>query len=98
MFGLNGFDPITHATLLSLSLNIVAFVWVSKLTQVRLQDRIQADHFVDLRVEPIYTTVLIITLKTPALATFKHSVNDFWVLIEPMKLFTRFARHTKSRP
>ena len=49
MFGLSGFDPITHATLLSLSLNILAFVWVSRLTQVRLQDRIQADHFVDLR-------------------------------------------------
>ena len=49
MFGLEGFDPITHATLLSLSLNIVAFVWVSRLTQARLQDRIQADHFVDLR-------------------------------------------------
>ena len=43
MFGLSGFDPITHATLLSLSLNILAFVWVSRLTQVRLQDRIQAD-------------------------------------------------------
>ena len=49
MFGLSGLDPITHATLLSLSLNILAFVWVSRLTQVRLQDRIQADHFVDLR-------------------------------------------------
>jgi len=49
MFGLDGLDPITHATLLSLSLNIVAFVWVSRLTQARLQDRIQADHFVDLR-------------------------------------------------
>ncbi len=49
MFGLNGFDPITHATILSLSLNIVAFVWVSRLTQARVQDRIQADHFVDLR-------------------------------------------------
>ena len=49
MFGLNGFDPITHATLLSLSLNTLAFVWVSRLTQTGLQDRIQADHFVDLR-------------------------------------------------
>ncbi|MDC9720347.1 MAG: PAS domain-containing hybrid sensor histidine kinase/response regulator [Gammaproteobacteria bacterium] len=49
MFGLNGFDPITHATLLSLVLNIAAFVGVSYLTQARLQDRIQADHFVDLR-------------------------------------------------
>ena len=49
MFGLSGLDPITHATLLSLTLNILAFVWVSKLTQARLQDRIQADHFVDLR-------------------------------------------------
>lgn len=56
MFGLNGFDPITHATLLSLSLNIVAFVWVSKLTKVRLQDRIQADHFVDLRVSHANTS------------------------------------------
>ena len=56
MFGFNGFDPITHATLLSLSLNIVAFVWVSKLTQVRLQDRIQADHFVDLRVSHANTS------------------------------------------
>jgi Na+/proline symporter/CheY-like chemotaxis protein/PAS domain-containing protein len=49
MFGLSGLDPITHTTLLSLSLNICAFIWVSRLTQARIQDRIQADHFVDLR-------------------------------------------------
>ena len=49
MFGLSNLDPISHATILSLSLNILAFIWVSRLTQARLQDRIQADHFVDLR-------------------------------------------------
>lgn len=55
MFGLDGFDPITHATILSLSLNIITFIWVSKITQARLQDRIQADHFVDLRVSKSIT-------------------------------------------
>ena len=50
LFGFDNLDPITHATLLSLSLNILAFVVFSKYTEPRLQDRIQADHFVDLRI------------------------------------------------
>ncbi|MCP4790430.1 MAG: hybrid sensor histidine kinase/response regulator [Gammaproteobacteria bacterium] len=50
LFGIQGLDPISHATLLSLTLNSFAYFWVSRSTEARLQDRIQADHFVDQRI------------------------------------------------
>jgi Na+/proline symporter/signal transduction histidine kinase/CheY-like chemotaxis protein len=46
LFGLQ-LDPISHATLISLSLNISLYVLVSKFSTPRLIDRIQADLFVD---------------------------------------------------
>jgi Na+/proline symporter/signal transduction histidine kinase/CheY-like chemotaxis protein len=50
LFGIDGLDPISHATILSLTLNSLAYYWFSRSTEARLQDRIQADHFVDLRI------------------------------------------------
>lgn len=50
LFGIDGLDPISHATILSLTLNTLAYIWFSRSTEARLQDRIQADHFVDLRI------------------------------------------------
>jgi len=46
LFGLK-LDPISHATVISISLNLSLYIIVSKLSTPRLIDRIQADLFVD---------------------------------------------------
>ena len=45
LFGLDGFDPITHGTLWSLVLNILAYVGVSLAGAPRLHERLEAARF-----------------------------------------------------
>ena len=47
LFGFQGMDPLTHGVFWSLSINILLFILVSRLTQGRLVDRIQASAFVN---------------------------------------------------
>lgn len=47
LFGVTGFDPLTHGVLWSLSANIALYVLVSRYSGLRLVDRIQASAFVD---------------------------------------------------
>jgi Na+/proline symporter/signal transduction histidine kinase/CheY-like chemotaxis protein len=53
LFGLQ-LDPISHATVISLSLNLALYVIVSKFSTPRLIDRIQADLFVDTLSQPAF--------------------------------------------
>ena len=73
LFGLQ-LDPISHATIISLSLNVVFYIIVSKFSTPRLIDRIQADLFVD-------------TLSQSALIESQRhhsglSVDDLFTLLE----------------
>lgn len=47
LFGMEGPDPISHATLWSLAANILCFIAVSLLTRTDAVDRVQAEAFVD---------------------------------------------------
>ena len=53
LFGLK-LDAISHATVISLSLNVFFYVMVSKMSTPRLIDRIQADLFVDTLSQPAF--------------------------------------------
>ena len=48
LFGVDQFDPLTHGVIWSLSVNILLFIVVSRYTNLRLVDRIQASAFVDI--------------------------------------------------
>lgn len=48
LFGLNLGDPLSHGVILSLCFNIMAYIVVSRMTQTRLIDRLQAAAFVEL--------------------------------------------------
>ena len=47
LFGLTGLDPITHGTLWSLSLNVLAYVGVSLFAAPGFRERLQAKRFLD---------------------------------------------------
>ncbi len=47
LFGIQGMDPLTHGVFWSLSLNILLYILVSRLSKVRLVDRIQASAFIN---------------------------------------------------
>lgn len=47
LFGLGPFDPLTHGVIWSLSVNTLLFILISRYTNLRLVDRIQASAFVD---------------------------------------------------
>ena len=73
LFGLQ-LDPISHATIISLGLNVFFYIIVSKMSKPRLIDRIQADLFVD-------------TLSQSALIESRRhhsglSVDDLFTLLE----------------
>lgn len=48
LFGFDELDPLSHGVLWSLSVNILLFILVSRYTNLRLVDRIQASAFVDI--------------------------------------------------
>ncbi|MDC9719370.1 MAG: hybrid sensor histidine kinase/response regulator [Gammaproteobacteria bacterium] len=73
LFGLQS-DPISHATIISLSLNIVLYVVISKLSKPRLIDRIQADLFVN--------TLSQSTLMEGRRHHSDHTVGDLSSLLE----------------
>ncbi|RVU30258.1 NahK/ErcS family hybrid sensor histidine kinase/response regulator [Neptunomonas marina] len=47
LLGLSGLDPLTHGVVWSLSANVVLYVLISRYTNQRLVDRLQASAFVD---------------------------------------------------
>jgi Na+/proline symporter/signal transduction histidine kinase len=51
LFGLD-LDPISHATIISLSLNITLYILVSMVNRPRLIDRMQADNFINVDAHP----------------------------------------------
>ena len=48
LFGLKGFDSITHGLIWSILLNVAAFFWISLYTKLSAQEVIQAELFVDI--------------------------------------------------
>ena len=47
LFGVEGWDPLTHGTFWSLTCNIAAFLWVSLRRRPGLGDRLRAEPFLD---------------------------------------------------
>lgn len=73
LFGLD-LDPISHATLISLSVNILLYVLVSLANKPRLIDRIQADSFINVDANPSHMA----NRSTQA----HHTVADVKTLLE----------------
>lgn len=53
LFGFSSLDPLTHGVLWSLGLNIVAYIWVSKIFRPSVAEQIQAESFFYYEPKPI---------------------------------------------
>lgn len=73
LFGLD-LDPISHATVYSLSINILLYVLVSLANKPRLIDRLQADSFINVDANPTHMA----NRNTQA----HHTVADVQILLE----------------
>ncbi|MDG8176319.1 hypothetical protein OK807_11025, partial [Streptococcus pneumoniae] len=80
LFGFESFAPLTHGVIWSLGLNIVLYIWISKIYRPSVAEQIQAESFFYYETKPLPSPHTSTDLTYPPHDAARLKVGDLFAL------------------